>query len=312
MSPRAGLGQPGLAPPASQAPAAAAPTQAPPAQNPPQPTAQIGQQPGLSHVSLAPGVSGAPSAVATPGFETARAPRPDSNLGVAGLLQEVIGRIEDARPMPLSASIMVNREEMLALLDAVVDAVPGELQQARWILREREEILKKATTDASLLIDEARARVAQMVQRTEVVRTAERRARQLIDDAEAQARTRRHEIDDYCERRLQKIAHDLSQTHERVQQALLKLHATGASSNPDPNWPDPNGIAQTAQPAQSGQPGLAQHMTGQAQMREEQEQTMRHPHMGAPNALVPTTAEAASVSAAATPARPLLFDQEKV
>ncbi len=281
MPTQAGLGQPAPAP----------------TQHSRQEAPQAMRQPGLSHVSLAPRT---PTAAASSGQEIASTQPPNSNSSVVVLLQEVIARIDDARPMPLSGSVMVNREELLALLDASITAFPGELQQARWVLREREEMLTRAATDANLLIDEARARVAQMVQRTEVVRTAERRARQLIDDAQAQARARRHEIDDYCERRLQKISHDLSQTYERVQTALRKLHASGMAQ------PDPNLAAQ-----RQGQPDQAQHVPTQAQMHAEQEQTMRHPQMSVSTAPGAAANEATPAPFATTSTRPPMFDQEK-
>ena len=41
-----------------------------------------------------------------------------------------------------------------------------------------------------------------MVQRTEVVKAAEARARQVIEDAEAQSRRMRLETEDYCDQKL--------------------------------------------------------------------------------------------------------------
>ena len=150
------------------------------------------------------------------------APRPPS-LTAEQFIREAMEIIDAARPMPLSTSVMINRDEVMTLLDSALAAVPDETRQARWLLRERDEVLAQARVDANLVIDEARSRVAQMVQRTEVVRTAERRARQLLDDARIQTRRRRHEVDEYCERQLAQFASAVDQVQIAVQAARRKL-----------------------------------------------------------------------------------------
>lgn len=138
-------------------------------------------------------------------------------------VREAMGIIDAARPMPLSTSVMINRDEVMTLLESALAAVPDETRQARWLLRERDEVLAQARVDANMVIDEARSRVAQMVQRTEVVRSAERRARQLLDDAQIQSRRRRHEVDEYCERQLAQFAGAVDQIQIAVQAARRKL-----------------------------------------------------------------------------------------
>ena len=138
-------------------------------------------------------------------------------------IREAMEIIDAARPMPLSTSVMINRDEVMTLLESALAAVPDETRQARWLLRERDEVLAQARVDANMVIDEARSRVAQMVQRTEVVRSAERRARQLLDDAQIQSRRRRHEVDEYCERHLAQFAGAVDQIQIAVQAARRKL-----------------------------------------------------------------------------------------
>ncbi|WP_419841796.1 hypothetical protein [Candidatus Poriferisodalis sp.] len=144
-------------------------------------------------------------------------------------IREAMDIIDAARPMPLSTSVMINRDEVMTLLESALAAVPDETRQARWLLRERDEVLARARVDANLVIDEARSRVAQMVQRTEVVRTAERRARQLLDDALIQTRRRRHEVDEYCERQLAQFESAVDQLQTAVQAARRKLAKRSAA-----------------------------------------------------------------------------------
>ena len=77
---------------------------------------------------------------------------------------------------------------MLELLDEAIERLPDELREARWLRKEREEYLAKMRADGDEITDAARARAEQMVQRTEVVKAAEHRARRIVESAEAEAR----------------------------------------------------------------------------------------------------------------------------
>ena len=100
-------------------------------------------------------------------------------------LREVI---EQARMMPMSASVLVNRDEALAIIEEALAVTPEELRRARWLLKERDEFLTEARRDAGAIVDAARTQAERMVERTEIAREARRTAEQVIADAEADAR----------------------------------------------------------------------------------------------------------------------------
>ena len=52
--------------------------------------------------------------------------------------------LDAARSMPLSASVMLNRDEFGEILQDAIDGLPEELRQARWLLKERDEVLERA------------------------------------------------------------------------------------------------------------------------------------------------------------------------
>lgn len=118
------------------------------------------------------------------------------------VLRQVIDLIEAARPVPLSASSMINKDEVLDLLNELAVRLPDELRAARWLLKEREDFLQRVRREGEELTDLARSRAEQMVQRTEVVKSAELRARKIIEAAEAESRKIRLEAEDYCDQKL--------------------------------------------------------------------------------------------------------------
>src|SRR6476659_8141727 len=139
------------------------------------------------------------------------------------LLRRVAELIAGARPMPLSASVMINKDEVLELLEEAIEKLPDELRAARWLLKEREDFLLKTRRDADDILDAARNRAERMVQRTEVVKAAELRARQTTDAADDEARRLRLECEDYCDQKLASFEIVLERTLKTVAAGRTKL-----------------------------------------------------------------------------------------
>ncbi|MBX3314897.1 MAG: hypothetical protein KF906_11305 [Actinobacteria bacterium] len=143
------------------------------------------------------------------------------------LLQRVVDIVSSARSLPLSASVSINRDEVLDLLEEVQERLPDEIREARWLLKEREEYLAKMQADGDEILDAARAHAERMVQRTEVVKAAEHRARRIVEGAQAEARRLRLECEDFCDQKLAGFEIVLERTLKTVEGGRQKLQTTG-------------------------------------------------------------------------------------
>lgn len=142
-------------------------------------------------------------------------------------LQEAIGIIESARPMPLSTALMIQGDPLLDLLRQASAALPDELRAARWLLRERDEYLDRVRLEGEEIVSVARSRAERMVERTEVVKSAEQRAQRIIADAEAEARRMRRETEDFCDARLASLEGILDRTRTVVATGRNRLQGVG-------------------------------------------------------------------------------------
>ncbi|HXP33361.1 MAG TPA: hypothetical protein VN820_05045 [Acidimicrobiales bacterium] len=151
-----------------------------------------------------------------------------------GLLRQAVDLVATARAMPLSASVLIARDEVLELLQGALDRLPDELRQARWLLRERDEFLATRQREADNLLEEVRAQAERMVQRTEIVRQANHVAQRILDDAREEARRLRHEAEDFCDQKLASFEIVLDRTLKTVQAGREKLQATPPPLPEDP------------------------------------------------------------------------------
>ncbi|MDA8380899.1 MAG: ATP synthase F0 subunit B [Actinomycetota bacterium] len=142
------------------------------------------------------------------------------------VLRHLLDIVETAKSVPLSASVLVSRDELAELLEEALEKLPEELERARWILRDRDELLGRARREGEEIVEEARVQAERMVQRTEIVRQANHMAQRVVDDARAEARRLRMEADDYCDQKLAAFEIVLDRTMKTVQAGRSKLHET--------------------------------------------------------------------------------------
>ena len=142
------------------------------------------------------------------------------------LLQQAVTMIENARPMPLSASSMINKEEIVPVLQQALAGLPEELRAARWLLKERDDFLARMKQEGDEIVAAARARAEQMVQRTEVTKMAEQRAQKVVNDAEDRARQLKLETEDWCDQRLGGIEGVLQKSLHAVAAGRARMQGT--------------------------------------------------------------------------------------
>ena len=147
---------------------------------------------------------------------------PDSEA----LIRRVIEIIGNAKSMPLSTTVRIERDEVLEMLEDACNRLPDELRQARWMLKERQEYLEKVTREGDDILEAARVRAERMVQRTEIVRQAQHTAQHTLESAREDARRLRHEAEDYCDQKLASFEIILDRTLKTVQAGREKLQVT--------------------------------------------------------------------------------------
>jgi cell division septum initiation protein DivIVA len=90
--------------------------------------------------------------------------------------------------VPLTDQVRVDKEEIYDILDQMRATIPEEIKQARWIVKERQEMLAEAKREAERIIREAREEQIRLISEEEIVKQAERQAEEIIEDARARER----------------------------------------------------------------------------------------------------------------------------
>lgn len=143
--------------------------------------------------------------------------------GLLGILQAIEEVVTQARAMPMSASAIVNRAEVLTLVEQAREVLPTELGEADEVLANADRVLADARAEAERVVAAAREEAERLVAHEQVVRAAQERAAQIVAEAERTAEELRREADDYCDRRLADFEIDLGRVLAQVQAGRAKL-----------------------------------------------------------------------------------------
>ena len=150
--------------------------------------------------------------------------RPDPVPGhVTGVVDALEHAVEQARAMPMSSSVLVNRAELLELVYRLRAALPEQLADADEVLAGADVVLAQARAEAERVRAAARDEAAALVAAEQVVVAAQERAAEIVAEAERTAEQVRREADDWCDRRLADFEIDLGRVVAQVQAGRAKL-----------------------------------------------------------------------------------------
>ncbi|MFM2145082.1 MAG: hypothetical protein RI899_870 [Actinomycetota bacterium] len=135
--------------------------------------------------------------------------------------------VEEARGVPLSASCVLHRGEILEVLDGARAALPNDLDAARKILASRDSLIEEGRLSAEALIASAREEVSRMIEQTAIVSAAREEAQHILDDAHLEADQEREEVEKYIDSRLATLEVILNKTSDAIARGRERLAGAG-------------------------------------------------------------------------------------
>jgi cell division septum initiation protein DivIVA len=140
-------------------------------------------------------------------------------------IDEIIAFVESARSVPMSRNCMVDRGELIALLEQVRNELPGELRRASALLEERDKILDAGQREAERIIREGEEEHARLVSQNEIVVSSEHEGARIVGEARAEAQRLREEVDEYVDTTLANFEQFLTRSLASIERGRDKMHA---------------------------------------------------------------------------------------
>jgi vacuolar-type H+-ATPase subunit H len=147
-------------------------------------------------------------------------------MDLTARLQQLEDLVREAKSMPLSSSALVNRDEVLELIVEMKETLPEEIKQARWVVKDREELLGKARAEGERVVAEAEEEQLRMARREEIVARAKDEAERIVQQAEEDGRKIRLESEDYVDAKLAQFEIALRKIQEEARSSARQVGKT--------------------------------------------------------------------------------------
>lgn len=141
-------------------------------------------------------------------------------LEIIDMLEDVV---EKSMAIPFAGRAVVDREELLDLIEEIRLNLPGDLKQAKWVTEERQRILDEANKEAEAIVKNAEEKMASLINDHEITQKANEQAEQIISSAQNSARELRLGAKQYAddvltslEARIEKLAHTIRENHKEL------------------------------------------------------------------------------------------------
>ncbi|MEY9966362.1 vacuolar-type H+-ATPase subunit H [Streptacidiphilus sp. MAP12-16] len=149
-------------------------------------------------------------------------------MDVQQKLDEITATVENARSMPMSASIVVNKAELIAMLAELRDALPTELAQAQQTVQQGDQVVQEARREAERIVMEAQGERGRLISGTEIAMHSQAEADRILAEARTESDEERREADDYVDSKLANFEVVLTKTLGAIGRGRAKLRAGGA------------------------------------------------------------------------------------
>ncbi|UCG40867.1 MAG: hypothetical protein JSV07_01020 [Acidimicrobiia bacterium] len=143
------------------------------------------------------------------------------------LVEHLILAVHEAKTVPLSGQVRLEREPLLEYLEQIRDRLPEELRVARWMIRERKAFIGRTNEDAEQIrsqakkvLEQARETAKELVSEHRIIEEAVQEANVLIRNAEVEAQSTRLRAEDLALSQLERIDHVLTSALREVRAEL--------------------------------------------------------------------------------------------
>lgn len=150
-------------------------------------------------------------------------------MDVDDQLNHIVATVRDAKAMPMSASCLVNRAEILAALEGLREALPASLDHADALLSDRDAVVTAGREEADRLLEGARAERERLIEANDILVAARERASAVTTQSQAEATRLLSDADDYVDRKLGEFEVVLGQLGSQVNNGRERLAARRAA-----------------------------------------------------------------------------------
>ncbi len=137
-------------------------------------------------------------------------------MDIVELLAELEELIEKGIEIPIIKKTFLDKEKLLDIINDISLSIPEEIREAKAINEDREKILSDAQRLADAKIKEAEHKVVSLIDEHEITRKATENASVIIEKAQKEAKEIRLASLKYADDMLARVERDVNEINSRI------------------------------------------------------------------------------------------------
>ena len=138
------------------------------------------------------------------------------DVNIIELLEYLQDLVENSSKVPMSGKVMIDKKEIIEVIDQIINYMPDQFKKAEWVMNERERILDEAKKEYDSVRKDTMTMMKQNVEKHDIVKEAKIRAEEIITSAQRDAKAIRLGSRDYSDE-------ILTQLDKEIEEQKIKL-----------------------------------------------------------------------------------------
>ena len=137
-------------------------------------------------------------------------------MDIDQIMNEIEEKIDSCRTIPIWGRGIIDKDEILDMIQDMRKKFPEEMIQAKWVKEERQRIINDAQKEAAAMIKATEEKIAAMVNEHDITQQAYAKANQIVDSAQQNSREIRLGANQYADDVLRALEEELIKTAEAI------------------------------------------------------------------------------------------------
>lgn len=136
------------------------------------------------------------------------------------LIDELEDIIDKGVSVPFTGRCLLDKEELMELVQDIKLKLPDDLNQAKWIKNERQNIISDANAEAEKIIKEANDKLIEMIDENKITAAAKEQAAQIVEKAKNDAKATKAASYKYTDNMLENVEKVVENTIHELEQCI--------------------------------------------------------------------------------------------
>ena len=137
-------------------------------------------------------------------------------MDIEQIMNELEEKIGSCRTIPFWGRGIIDKEEIIEMIQEMKNKFPEEMRQAKWVKEERQRIIGDAQKEAAAMVKATEEKIAAMVNEHDITQQAYSKANQIVDSAQQNSREIRLSANQYADDVLRALEEELIKTADAI------------------------------------------------------------------------------------------------